>query len=60
MAILYPFKRQLNRKVSLVIIAIVWILAIALTSPLVMWRVYRERQWKDYLEVRVMITTEQL
>ena len=50
-AIVYPFKRHLNYKISLVIITIVWVLAIALTYPLVQWRIYRERQWLDYLEV---------
>ncbi|CAG2117549.1 unnamed protein product [Medioppia subpectinata] len=50
-AIAYPFKRHLNKKASYLIIFAIWSLAIILSSPLAFWRLYRERQWLDYLEI---------
>ncbi|XP_054163364.1 neuropeptide FF receptor 2-like [Oppia nitens] len=49
-AIVFPFKRHLNRKVSYLIIFAIWAIAIILSSPLAFWRSYRQRQWLDYLE----------
>ncbi|CAG2116851.1 unnamed protein product [Medioppia subpectinata] len=50
-AIAYPFKRHLNKRASYLIIFAIWSLAIILSSPLAYWRLYRERQWLDYLEI---------
>ena len=50
-AFVFPFKRHLNRKVSYVIIAAIWALAIILSSPLAVWRIYHERTWQDFVEV---------
>jgi hypothetical protein len=50
-AIVYPFNRHLKKKASYLIMIAIWVSAIVLSTPLAIWRKYKQRQWADYLEV---------
>ncbi|XP_054165202.1 substance-K receptor-like [Oppia nitens] len=43
--------RRLNKRHSYIIIAGIWLVAIILSAPLIVWRSYRQRQWLDFLEI---------
>lgn len=49
-AIVLPQETRLNRKGAKIVIMITWILGILVSTPLVIYRTYKERQWMDFLE----------
>ncbi|CAL4059376.1 unnamed protein product [Meganyctiphanes norvegica] len=46
-----PWHRHLNSKQSCLIVISIWIYAFFMATPFGIYRVYRERQWYDFLEI---------
>uniref|UniRef100_A0AAG5DN47 G-protein coupled receptors family 1 profile domain-containing protein n=1 Tax=Anopheles atroparvus TaxID=41427 RepID=A0AAG5DN47_ANOAO len=49
-AIVFPKRSRLTKRGAVVLIVISWICGFLLALPLSIYRAYRERQWKNYLE----------
>ncbi|XP_035787697.1 somatostatin receptor type 5-like isoform X1 [Anopheles albimanus] len=49
-AIVFPKRSRLSKRGAWVLIAASWICGLLIALPLSMYRAYRERQWKNYLE----------
>ncbi|XP_019530544.3 QRFP-like peptide receptor isoform X1 [Aedes albopictus] len=49
-AIVFPKKSRLTMRGVTIIIACAWIVGLVLALPLTIYRNYKERQWKNYLE----------
>ena len=49
-AIAFPMETRLNYKTAKIAIAASWIGGAILASPLAIFRIYQERQWKNFLE----------
>ncbi|XP_059480439.1 QRFP-like peptide receptor [Neocloeon triangulifer] len=49
-AIVFPKKKKLSMPMAWCVVATTWILGIAISVPLIIFREYKERQWLDFLE----------
>ncbi|KFB47432.1 hypothetical protein ZHAS_00015377 [Anopheles sinensis] len=49
-AIVFPKRSRLTKRGTIVLIVVSWACGFLLALPLSMYRAYRERQWKNYLE----------
>jgi hypothetical protein len=49
--IVFAMKAHVTERRSCVIIAIIWVAAVGISSPLLIYRQQYERQWMDHLEV---------
>ena len=47
----FPFKEQLTPMIAVTICIIIWLISLALSTPLAIWRVYKTRQWADLKEI---------
>lgn len=48
--VLLPFRRNIYIEEALVTCYLIWLVSMALSSPLIMKRVYHEREWNDFTE----------
>ncbi|XP_058065577.1 neuropeptide FF receptor 2-like [Anopheles bellator] len=49
-AIVFPKRSRLTKRGAIVLIGVSWVCGLLLALPLSMYRAYRERQWRNYLE----------